>query len=368
MLLARDLISNFALLSTMIFIVTQISSQPLLRTSGSAKRKWAIGVVFGLIGICQILLSIRVTPSMMMDLRSLAIVCASLFEGLPAAVLASLIIAAARLTLFGALTDAAVSSSISIVVNAIGCGIIVHIVKDYRKAWACLLLYSAALPAINVYWLLRENSRPVIFAFVPIYLASGVLIAYVIYYLDRTKALFLKYETEATKDHLTGLPNVRSFDVSYNEAVRQANVRHSALSVLMVDIDDFKMVNDTYGHAAGDEILKQFAAVLADCTGSPQSVFRKGGEEYAVILENCPRSHALTVADAICAEVRRFHFRLPDGQSIPITTSIGTASYPDIAGENLLAAADAALYEAKRTGRNKAVSASGTARMNVFGP
>ncbi|MFC5471716.1 GGDEF domain-containing protein [Cohnella suwonensis] len=328
----------------------------MLHSHRTRKSKLVIGGIFGLLGIVQMLISIRVSPTVIMDLRSLAVVCAAIFGGLHASVLASLIIAAGRILLFGGLTEAAALSSISITITGIGCGLIVRYVRDYRKAWVYLLTFSAVLPAIVVYLLLREKSIEVIPVFLPVYLVGGVIIAYVIHYLDKTKSLFLKYEKEATKDHLTGLMNVRSFDIRFNDAVGHAAAAQSSLSVLLIDIDFFKKVNDTYGHQAGDEVLKQFAAVLVDYAGAEHAVYRKGGEEFIVILEKCPRAHARKMAEAICEGVRGFAFQLPDRTRLQVTASIGVATYPDIGRESLLESADNALYEAKRTGRNRVVS------------
>ncbi len=354
--LARDLIANFALLTTTIFIIIQVTKKKLITSQRNGKTKLVIGAVFGLIGIIQMLFSIEVSPTVIMDLRSIAIVCAVMIGGWQSSVMTSLLISSGRILLFGGLTAAAALSSISAVATGVGCGIIVHYITEYRKKWIFLLAYSALLPTLVVYLLLRENSPSVIFAFLPVYLISGAIMAYVIHYVDRTKSLFLKYESEVGKDYLTGLLNYRSFDSDFNHKLQQAERNQESLSVLLIDIDYFKKINDSYGHKSGDEVLKQIAAVLTDSTGDFNTVFRIGGEEFAVLLDACPHGQALMIADKICRKMRDCKLILSDLTSFPITASIGVATFPDVTKENLLEYADSALYRAKKTGRNKVVS------------
>ncbi|WP_373229168.1 GGDEF domain-containing protein [Cohnella sp.] len=328
----------------------------MITSRNTGQTTLVIGVIFGLIGIVQMLFSIEVSPTVIMDLRSIAIVSAAVIGGWHSSVLASLIIALGRVLLFGGFTTAAELSSISAVATGIGCGIIVHYFEEYRKKWIFLLAYSALLPAIVVYLLLQEKSPLVIFTFLPVYLISGAIIAYAIYYLDLSKSLYLKYEAEAGTDYLTGLLNYRTFDSEFNRMLQQAEHKQESFSVLLIDIDYFKQINDSYGHKMGDEVLKQFAAVLTDSKGYFNNVFRIGGEEFAVLLDACPHGQALMVADKIGKKTRECKFSLSDKTSIPITASIGVATFPEVTKENLLEYADSALYRAKKTGRNKVVS------------
>ncbi len=125
------------------------------------------------------------------------------------------------------------------------------------------------------------------------------------------------------------------------------------VSVLLIDIDDFKTVNDSLGHGAGDTLLREFAVRLVHCLRPGDVVGRLGGDEFAVIVLTPDNSHAgIDVAGRI-RNALRGPFVL-DGQTVPVTTSIGIASYPDDAVElkPLIRCADAAMYEAKAAGRN----------------
>ncbi|MCO5730213.1 diguanylate cyclase [Rhizobium sp. SSA_523] len=169
----------------------------------------------------------------------------------------------------------------------------------------------------------------------------------------------------ANTDTLTGLANRRAFNRELEQRLDIARASGRPLSLLVTDVDRFKRFNDAYGHANGDEALRQVAGAIRDAVRSSDLVARFGGEEFAVILDNAAPEIAAMVADKIrlhVADLRLTHERnLPWGH---LTISIGTASLwpphlPDDASEGakaLFEAADRALYRAKRGGRNRCVS------------
>lgn len=124
----------------------------------------------------------------------------------------------------------------------------------------------------------------------------------------------------------------------------------NTVSILMADIDFFKTVNDTYGHDKGDEVLKAVASVIKSCTRSNDYIIRWGGEEFVVIMPNCPIHEAVNVAERIRERVAS-----TDNEVCPITISLGVAYYDGVNYENAISDADKALYEAKEAGRNKVV-------------
>jgi diguanylate cyclase (GGDEF)-like protein len=126
-----------------------------------------------------------------------------------------------------------------------------------------------------------------------------------------------------------------------------------------MDIDHFKRINDSYGHAAGDAVLRQLADLLKRASRVEDLVFRYGGEEFAAVLPNASARAAVQIADRIRALVERYTF-LWDRQSVPVTLSIGVANLSGAEKDSqaLIEAADAALYQAKRSGRNRVVVAA----------
>jgi two-component system, cell cycle response regulator len=157
-------------------------------------------------------------------------------------------------------------------------------------------------------------------------------------------------EHQALSDPLTGLPNRRAFDRDLERLTELAKRHAAAFSLLMVDIDRFKRVNDTLGHAAGDDVLRTVASTLAARVRRSDVVARIGGEEFAVLLPRTNRDGALQVAEELRLAVGNASTRTA-GQDVQVTISIGVAG-SDYSDETT-AAADAALYAAKANGRNR---------------
>jgi diguanylate cyclase (GGDEF)-like protein len=163
-------------------------------------------------------------------------------------------------------------------------------------------------------------------------------------------------ERQAVTDELTGLANVRAFTSILDRELERSRRFETPLGLLMMDIDDFKLVNDTYGHQQGDEVLAQVAGVLRDHSRELDTAARYGGEEMAVVLPQTGVEGAEMLAERIREAVEAL--RVPQvrgGGVLGVTASFGVASVPDAAVDRagLIAAADAALYRAKRGGKNR---------------
>lgn len=156
-------------------------------------------------------------------------------------------------------------------------------------------------------------------------------------------------------DALTDLPNRRHFtDTATTEFGRAQRYRRS-LGVLMMDIDFFKSINDTHGHAAGDMVLKEVAHALSRAIRPGDMVGRLGGEEFAALLPDCPASHMMTLAERLRSVVEALPIT-HDGITLSVTMSVGTSEVhldDDASFEQALQRADEALYDAKRGGRNR---------------
>jgi diguanylate cyclase (GGDEF)-like protein len=163
-------------------------------------------------------------------------------------------------------------------------------------------------------------------------------------------------EERASHDGLTGLYNHRTFySILGSEIIRAQRFKHPA-SLLMLDIDHFKRVNDSYGHQAGDDILRGLSAVISQLARGVDSVCRYGGEEIAIVLPETALEGAAKAAERIRSTVEQHRFEIGGGSGLAITVSIGVAAFPAHAAtaEALVAAADQALYRAKDDGRNRA--------------
>jgi diguanylate cyclase (GGDEF)-like protein/PAS domain S-box-containing protein len=159
----------------------------------------------------------------------------------------------------------------------------------------------------------------------------------------------------ARTDALTGLPNRLHFREKLSDAQARQRRSGAGLALLYLDVDRFKRINDVYGHATGDEVLKEFAARLRASVRETDTVARLAGDEFVVILEGVPEPRdAQRVADKILAAIEP-PFEVP-GESLAIGTSIGIVvdRNGDMGADQLLASADDALYQAKRMGRRRA--------------
>ncbi|MDZ5432168.1 sensor domain-containing diguanylate cyclase [Pseudomonas fluorescens] len=161
----------------------------------------------------------------------------------------------------------------------------------------------------------------------------------------------------ATTDALTQSSNRRHFFEGAREEFELARQRGTPLSFLMLDIDDFKVINDTYGHQEGDNVLQRIADSGRAALRRGDLFGRIGGEEFAAVFPGCTPAMALQVAERLQREIQRLSFD-HDGQTFGITVSQGLTSLKDEDEniENLFARADAAMYQAKRDGKNRIVT------------
>jgi diguanylate cyclase (GGDEF)-like protein len=155
---------------------------------------------------------------------------------------------------------------------------------------------------------------------------------------------------QAYSDTLTGLPNRRALDERLEEEVLSARRNNYSFAVIMMDLDGFKAVNDTYGHATGDDVLRLVFNQMGRGVRTTDFLARYGGDELTLILSQTELSSAQIVCEKITEGMKKLKFRLPDGRKLKLSISGGIALFPVHArtGPDLLRAADAALYQAKK--------------------
>lgn len=177
--------------------------------------------------------------------------------------------------------------------------------------------------------------------------------------IDQTQVLQRVIDTLCTlsmHDGLTGLSNQRYFKIALQREVHRARRDGTPCILLMLDIDHFKKINDQYGHPEGDRVLEIVAKRLKQELRPGDTLSRYGGEEFAVILPNCPLKYAVQVAERLRKSISEEKILIREEQSLSVTLSIGAAEMkrttpPDAA--QLLKAADENLYKAKTGGRNQ---------------
>ena len=167
--------------------------------------------------------------------------------------------------------------------------------------------------------------------------------------------------SQAIRDPLTGLYNRRYMEEFLERELQRSRRQNRPLSVLMLDLDHFKRYNDRFGHAAGDDVLRALGDTLLRSVRADDVACRYGGEEFVVILPECPLALATSRAEEICKRIKQTSRPRPGETRDPVTVSIGVAAYDNIGGNTvplLLKLADQALYRAKHEGRDRVVVAS----------
>jgi diguanylate cyclase len=178
----------------------------------------------------------------------------------------------------------------------------------------------------------------------------------------------LRQELEKTKaksmtDGLTGAYNRQAFDDTLKDLIVRSRVMNNDFSLLIMDLDDFKKINDTYGHLIGDRVLVAFCQKCRKSVRGDDVLARYGGEEFAIILPGANLKNALKKARQICDTIAAARYAANDGDSegcLSVTVSIGVAAFKkDDSAETIISRADKALYKAKRGGKNCAIAIKG---------
>lgn len=164
---------------------------------------------------------------------------------------------------------------------------------------------------------------------------------------------------ESVRDHLTGLFNRRYMEETLTRELLRASRKKFSLGIIMLDVDNLKQCNDTWGHAAGDAMLQELGGVLHGNFRGEDVPCRYGGDEFVIILPDASRAATYERAESLCEFVRQFHFKFEEQPLGTVTLSLGVAVFPEhgSAGDIIVRAADEALYRAKHAGRGQVVMA-----------
>ncbi|MFD3446793.1 diguanylate cyclase [Microbacteriaceae bacterium 4G12] len=343
-----DIFINLTILTSFIFVGGQFFKNKSFYGRLLLKDKLMVGIFTGVLGIVLMEYGVKV-QDLVFDLRYLAIILAAMSGGPISALLSATIIGIMRICLFG-MSDHAIIACFTAIFVGIGCAIIVRTSISIGKKWiylnVCILLLSF------VFLLYTVNNIYIYVIYLGINIIAGYIIFFSANYVHESNEMYRSVKKQATVDFLTGLQNVRQFDFLLHYYVEKSVERGNSLSLLLLDIDHFKKVNDTYGHTAGDEVLKQIAAIFQQQSSVPDLVFRKGGEEFTILLPNSGLSKAIEVGERIRSAVEKHSFVLTDGTKLVVTISIGASMYIHSIDE-FVEAADHALYHAKHLGRNR---------------
>lgn len=234
-----------------------------------------------------------------------------------------------------------------------------------------LMIYLEAFEKLYIY---TRSLEFFYFGEIAVFLPSFLAIGFILYSLRRIEELKSeivrrreaenklqkserKYKELSITDDLTRLYNSRYFYSKLEEEINRSDRYKHPLSLLLIDIDDFKMVNDRYGHLEGDQVLAMTGKTIKDCLRRTDSAYRYGGEEFTVILPGTEFEAAVNAAERIRKQISAQEFSTSTKETIPITVSVGVCRFePGDKMKAFVKKADNAMYVAKHEGKNRVSS------------
>ncbi|PDZ07015.1 GGDEF domain-containing protein [Bacillus cereus] len=349
----RDLFVNTTIILSFIFVGGQILRDRPLKEEFSLWQKCVVGILTGVLSVLLMHFGVHI-EDIMLDLRYLAVILAIIIGGPIASSITVTIILITRL-FFTEYSLASELACYSIVLIGVGVVFIWQMKASIFTRWIWFNVYSLSILVVPLSILFKDMS------IVALYVVCSGVAAYITFisanYVLQSNELFQTMKQYATIDALTGLGNVRQFDLEMNRHIGSKRMKNDSLCLLLIDIDHFKCVNDTYGHPAGDEVLKQIGCILREISPFPDLSFRKGGEEFALLIPKKGLAYGIRTGEQVRTVVENHPFQLLNGTKIKITVSVGISVYEE-SPEQFIQAADDALYYSKRNGRNQVSSAS----------
>ncbi|QUG40452.1 diguanylate cyclase [Psychrobacillus sp. INOP01] len=351
-----DFIINFCILFTFA-ILTYIPFQNRLNVyiPSSKYNPYILGLLSGLTGCLLMLTAINISDFVIMDGRLAVIVLSGVLGGPFATIISGTIIGLFRLFVYGYSTSALIAGTSTIIV-----GLVIG-VWSWKKTMtfqnvSYFFGYAIVQTSLVIGFLDNWKFETWI-AIISFILYSIVSFSIIFVILKQLSYLFEKIrhiEEISVTDYLTGLNNNRKFQ----EYTQDLLLKNEVFSLLLLDIDYFKKVNDTYGHPVGDEVLKELAFRIKDTSNHFGGIVsRNGGEEFSVLLPNTTEKKSLEIANLIRQAIEKNVFQISSGEKLDITISGGISTFPQnaVTFHELYKLSDEALYLAKTSGRNKVV-------------
>ena len=332
-------------------VLCRLGERPLLRRIG-------LGLMFGAGGVAAMLQSVPVAPGVYLDVKAVPVALAAPFGGMLAAFLAAGIVATGRIAVGGAGMLPGVTG---ILLSGAAGLLMARLVPSVEWRGARPLFLLAPLSALNTLGIFALPWGEALPAFthgglpVALFTVAGILMLGTMLARERRRVDTERVLRDAAlSDPLTGLANRRAFFGAIDREVAGALRRDAPMSLLLLDIDHFKEVNDARGHDAGDAVLVALSRVLRHGVRQSDLVARFGGEEFAILLPCTSLEGAFLLAERLRCAVRECRVE-HDGALLHVTVSIGVSALSADAGrpDTLIKAADMALYRAKSHGRDR---------------
>lgn len=354
-----NVIANISILTTASYIFVKLIPRKKIYTLNLKQKLWMIALAC-LTSFLLMLFSVDLPENVILDLRYVILILLVYYFGYSVATPTAFLMAALRL-LWGINPASTRTTFMYILLGLVLPYVCKKLAEQFNK-YAVLLMLNAIFVftiMINLYLLYYDILFSATICIILLILSNSVVIAVTFFVEDLItfRSAYLKEQEQAKLDYLTGLYNMREFNKKWQLIEEDDSIQTTAF--MMMDIDHFKWINDNYGHANGNFILRQLATVLK--VGAPDSelVYRVGGEEFCLILNNLTYTEQKRIAEKIRSSVAGKEFLLENGAGINMTISIGlAASTPKKDMKNLFRLADHCLYMAKNQGRNRVIGAT----------
>ncbi|PLT33618.1 diguanylate cyclase [Bacillus sp. V5-8f] len=357
MLVIEDFFVNFCILCTGIFLIHQYFLREHVSLKYSIRYRIIGGIFHGIFGVILMHFGIQLNDGLLIDLRIIPIMIAAYVGGSISTFTATGIIIVSRLLLYP-ISFSSLNNIYVLGMSALAFTVIGNSRLSGEKKWVFMPL-SFIMILASTFHLVIPNLKTEIIIFIQ-YAGAIALASFAAYiiksYLRRNDVNYEMLKKASQKDHLTGLNNVRSFDQKIDAMYSYAKEKENELSLLVIDIDHFKQINDTFGHPAGDKVIRKVAQILLLSCRSIDFVSRNGGEEFSIIMPDCDANSSQAIAERIRKAVEKSTFRINENAELHVTVSIGWATTMQ-SGINsvttLITKADQGLYNAKQRGRNR---------------
>lgn len=353
---------NACILITFLTIIQHFARDKNIFENMSINKRIVVGIYSGILGVILMINTVPIVDGVIIDFRYVPILLSAIYCGYLPSIISSIIIGVFRFLFFG-VSISSIIGLIGALMLGFGFGFVSSLKVSRRIKYFYGMLIVSVVSIVSLAIILEDLT--LIFKSLIMIIGGYLIVTYFsIKYMDyiiEIIDIYQRLKKEATKDYLTGLNNLRQFNDSFKNVSNLTIRKGEELSILLIDVDFFKSINDTYGHDAGDIILKGIAKIFIDTCRDYDIISRMGGEEFSILLLNCSKFKAFKIAERIRKKAENTDFYISDNKAIKITISVGISSYPELTNkiDNLLKDADTALYEAKNSGRNKVVILSG---------
>lgn len=354
----KELFTNFAILATLLFMGNiffnrfRMSSWAVASAS-SAWLPWTTGISFGVVGIILMEFSFPIGENSIIDLRQTSILIAVYTAGVPGGLAASLLIGIFRLFFFGQLGFSSYIGAANAIVTFVLVTLVLKKGQMEPWRWAAAFAIQFMVMISTLYLTIGSRVLHIIPVYFVIITGTGIFTVLMLRHLNNSNEMFALMEDAAHRDFLTGLYNPRAFHFIYDQRVKRALQGEEDFGLILLDIDRFKRVNDTYGHPAGDLVLRQLSTILSSCCPSDGYCVRNGGEEFTVVIDRSEKGAVERLAERIRRTVENNPFLLEDGTSLNLTVSLGYGLSGEGSPRTLFRRVDDALYRSKESGRNR---------------